>query len=139
MRKILARASLTVKELETVMCRVESTLNSRPITYQYHRAGEPRPLSPNDLLISPDRESSLPPRFTGETMPPDTTRMELTERVKYKQLLFNQFEKRFNDEYLQERARHLKKTARGNSNQDRRSGVNRRAEPKASRLEVRGH
>jgi hypothetical protein len=35
--------------------------------------------------------------------------MELTERVKYKQLLFNQFEKRFNDEYLQERARHFKK------------------------------
>ena len=92
MRKILGKASLTVKELETVMCRVEGTLNSRPITFRYDSVGEPRPLTPIDLILGPDRVSSLPIRYGDETMPSDTTRLELTDRVRYKQLLFNQFE-----------------------------------------------
>ena len=95
MRKISSKASLTVKELETVICRVKSTLNSRPITYQCNSTNEPRALTPNYLILGPDPVSSLPIWFGDETMPPSTTRLELTEVVKYKQLLFNQFENRF--------------------------------------------
>jgi len=52
LRKVGGQAGLTVKELETLLCRVEATLNSRPITYQYDTPGEPRPLEQRSTSVS---------------------------------------------------------------------------------------
>ena len=67
MRKIIGNALLTVKEFETVLCKVEATINARPITFQYNVHGEPSPLTPNDLLVG-QRAAEIPP-FTAAAFP----------------------------------------------------------------------
>ena len=106
LRRVGGQAGFTVKELETLLCRVEAALNSRPITYQYSTPGEPLPLTPNDLLVG-QRPTSLPPRNINESLPEDTTRLQLVKRVKYRELMFNEWQRRWNEEYLQDRARHF--------------------------------
>ena len=86
--KCIGRAKLTVKELETVFCKIEATINSRPITYQYHTPDDSRPLTPNDLLIIGQRATLLPAKILNESLPHDNIRLDLTERVKYRDLTF---------------------------------------------------
>ena len=105
-KKVAGKARLTVKELETTLCKVEAVINARPITFQYDDHREPRPLTPNDLLIGPKR-SSLPAPLVERVE--ETTQMELTQRVRYRNMLQDEFERRWIDEYLQERARQFKK------------------------------
>lgn len=54
-----------------------------------HHVGEPLPPTPNDLLVG-QRATSLPPRHTREIIPRDTTRLEIVDRVKYRELVFNE-------------------------------------------------
>lgn len=75
--KLVGKARLTVKEIETVLCKVEATLNSRPVTFQYNDHREPMPLTPNDFLIGPNKSAIRPIGDQGE-MPTDTTYLELT-------------------------------------------------------------
>jgi hypothetical protein len=105
-KKIVGKARLTVKELETSLCKVEAVINSRPITFQYDDHREPRPLTPNDLLIGSKGAALLSPpvEFIKET-----TQMELQQRVRYRQMLTDEFERRWTEEYLQERALQFQK------------------------------
>ena len=102
--KLVGKARLTVKEIETVLCKVEATLNSRPVTYQYNDHREPMPLTPNDFLIGPNKSAIRPIGDQGE-MPTDTTYLELTQRAKYRDLISQQLEERWTEEYLKERSR----------------------------------
>jgi hypothetical protein len=101
--KVIGNALLTVKEFETVLCKVEATINSRPITYQFNTIGEPRPLTPNDLLVG-QRAVSFP-SFLSNSFPINSTRSEYTERVKYRELLHQEWETRWKREYLADRAK----------------------------------
>jgi len=107
--KCIGRARLTVKELETLFCKIEATINSRPITYQYLTPGEPSPLTPNDLLIIGQRATLLPAKFPTESLPPDSTRLDLTERVKYRDLTFQHWKQRWETEYLKDLSRRYNK------------------------------
>ena len=113
--KCIGRARLTVKELETIFCKIEATINSRPITYQDLTPGEPSPSTPNDLLIIGQRATLLPAKFPTESLPPDSTRqqpparLDLTERIKYRDLTFQNWKQRWETEYLKELSRRYKK------------------------------
>jgi len=51
LKKVVGNALLTVKEFETTLCKVEATINSRPITYQYDAHSELSPLTPTTFLL----------------------------------------------------------------------------------------
>ena len=59
LRKVLGNAKLNFEELTTVLTEIESTINSRPLTYQYDDMVEA--LTPSHLLcgrrISPQSEN----------------------------------------------------------------------------------
>ena len=59
LRKVLYRALLTFEEMTTLLARVESIINSRPITYTYVD-DVIEPLTPSHLLIG-KRSTELPP------------------------------------------------------------------------------
>ena len=106
MKKVVGKARFTVKELETTLCKVEAVINGRPITFQYDDHREARPLTPNDLLIGP-KLTILPVPPVGVVE--ETTYMELTQRVRYRQMLMDEFERRWVEEYLQERSKQFQK------------------------------
>ena len=63
---------------------------------------EPIPLTPNDFLIGPNKSAISPIGDQGE-MPSDTTHLELTQRAKYRDLIGQQLEEIWTEEYLKER------------------------------------
>ena len=48
---LLSQQTLTDETLRTLLCEVESVLNSRPLTVVSQDHRDPQPLSPNDLLL----------------------------------------------------------------------------------------
>ena len=50
LRKVLGNARLSFDELSTVLAEVESTINSRPLTYSYEEIGE-KVLTPSHLIL----------------------------------------------------------------------------------------
>ncbi len=97
LRKVLGNARLGFDELTTVLSEVESTLNSRPITYQYE--GLEEALTPPHSLfgyrLSPIAENidvSLIDDFNDN----DT----LTNRFEYLSRIMSHFWKRWKHEYL---------------------------------------
>ncbi len=85
------------EQLRTLMCEVESTINSRPLT---HASDDPRDLNtltPNDLLLLQPSNMSPPP-------PGKFTEKDLYSRKRWRQMqyLSDLFWKRWSKEYLVE-------------------------------------
>ena len=49
-KKTLARAFITLPQLETIMVEIEAILNNRPLTYVSSDISDPEPLTPSHLL-----------------------------------------------------------------------------------------
>jgi hypothetical protein len=49
LRKVLGSARLTFDELRTILAEIETTINCRPLTYQYDEPGEDV-LTPSHLI-----------------------------------------------------------------------------------------
>ena len=84
---------MTFEELTTVLTKIESIVNSRPITYTYVD-DIVEPLTPSHLLIG-KRSTELPPRTQN-------TDYILGGRNEYLEKLIQQFEVRWKTEYLTE-------------------------------------
>lgn len=91
-RKVIGRAYLSYEELLTVLADVESTVNSRPLTYVPTDSNELKPLTPW--------------LFLGETEKPKFEDLDavdsvsLLKRVQYVQNVRNALRVRFQEEYL---------------------------------------
>jgi hypothetical protein len=96
-RKILValvkQQILDDESLMTLMCQVEATVNSRPITAVSNAVNDPEPLTPNHLLLL----------RSGSTMPPGIfVKEDLYHRRRWKQVqyLADVFWQRWTKEYL---------------------------------------
>ncbi|GBN23577.1 hypothetical protein AVEN_273914-1 [Araneus ventricosus] len=50
LRKVLGRASVTYEEMATLLCKCESVVNGRPLTYLYDDPNESRAIKPSDFI-----------------------------------------------------------------------------------------
>ena len=103
--KTVGKARLTEKELETALWRVETTINSRPITYQYSTANEPRPLTQNDLLLVGQRATLLPILLTEETKPGTNAPRRLSSDLNTATQIVLDWQERWQSEYLSQLAK----------------------------------
>ncbi|XP_070524564.1 uncharacterized protein [Cardiocondyla obscurior] len=111
LRKILGRASLFYKTLNTVLCDTEAIINSRPLTYISEDPDDLKPLSPSVFLqeISEVRMRDCDMFY----------QTKLDKKPKCKQKIFENLRKRFRDEYLRQllfkkRKREIRKVQIGN-------------------------
>ena len=94
LRKILGEVKMTYEEMSTVLCQIDSTLNSRPLTPLHNNDDGIEALTPGHFLINrplkalPD-VSSIAPRP-----------LSLLKRWQCCQSLVQHFWKRFSTEYL---------------------------------------
>ena len=96
LRKVLGNARLTFDELSTLLTEVQSTLNSRPLTYEYNEVEE-EVLTPSHLIYG-RRIKTLP----DEVVEPDDARSEenCSSRFKYLSTRLEHFWQRWRKEYL---------------------------------------
>ena len=115
LKKTVGKACLTFDELLTSVTEVEMILNSRPLSYLSSEDTE-EPLTPSHLLTG-HRVLSLPSPTTDDDVysTSNTTREDLTRRMKHMNKTLDDFWRRWRAEYLMEMReahRHLK-TPRG--------------------------
>ena len=96
LRKVLGTAKLSQDELSTVLTEVESTLNSRPLTYLYDELGDT--LTPSHLLCG-YRMSSLPESISSN-IEYDEDHDKLTKRFLYLTNRLSHFWNRWRKEYI---------------------------------------
>ena len=99
---LAGKTTLCDERLTTLMCAVEETINSRPLTYVSSDPDDPKPLCPNDLLRVYQK-----PVLSISTLPHD----RFGTKWRHTQLLANQFWVRWRREYivqLQSRQKWLK-------------------------------
>ena len=96
LRKVLGNSRLTYDELSTVLTEVESTLNSRPLTYLYDELGEA--LTPSHLLHG-HRLSALSEGIDSEVEPNDV-KEKISKRFLYLTKLLTHFWNRWRREYM---------------------------------------
>ncbi len=96
LRKVLGNARLSFDELATLLTEVESTLNSRPLTYEYDEAEE-EVLTPSHLIYG-RRLKTLP----DDIVEPDDAMGEdnCSSRFKYLSTRLQHFWNRWRKEYL---------------------------------------
>ena len=92
LRKSLGKSLVTYEQLETIMCKIESIINSRPLTY----------VSEDDMceLLTPFH--LLFGRNINTLSTSEISEVEPTKRVRYLSCLLHTFWKRFVSDYLQE-------------------------------------
>ena len=99
LRKVLGNARLTFDEMRTVLVEIESTLNSRPLTYEYDEAEE-EVLTPAHLILG-RRILSLPdpsvPGTDGEENNPS-----YSDRFRYLKTRLAHFWSRWRNKYLKD-------------------------------------
>ena len=99
LRKVLGNAKLSIDELSTVLTEVESTLNSRPLTYCYSEFGE-EVLTPSHLLFG----RRLTPLSTGfanySNFDDNDPQLNLSKRFLYLTRKLSHFWNRWRREYL---------------------------------------
>eukprot|EP00794_Sanderia_malayensis_P019296 gene19296-biopygen16176 len=97
LRKVLGNAKLSFDELQTVLVEIESTLNSRPLTYQYDELGE-QVLTPSHLIFG-RRLATLSEQYEI-SMNPDDEQNSLSRRFDYLTGKLTHFWNRWKREYL---------------------------------------
>ena len=113
--KVIGKASLSYKEIETILTEVEAVVNSRPITFTHTSSEEPVPLSPSHFLIG-QRLTALPPTVNATSAVPDVNQNQLNRRWRYRQRIVNMFWIRWKREYLMElRSAHCSSPVKGPS------------------------
>ena len=91
LENLAGRAVLCDERLTTLMCIVEDTINSRPLSYTSTDPSDLKPLTPNDLLRAGQKHSL-----------PICTQLSdrYGKRWKHVQLLGDQFWSRWRKEYI---------------------------------------
>ena len=107
MRKTLKKAKLSYEELQTVVTEIEGEINSRPLCYQYSDSFE-EVLTPSHLMHGRRLLSRQ-----ENTECNDTTPKTITKRIKYLNLLLENFERTWKKQYLTELRDH--QTVRNNA------------------------
>ena len=95
LRKSLGTHSLAKKELETVLCEVEQSINSRPLTPTSEHPGEPGPLTPAHFLM----EQPLGIQIQDDLVRPLSV-VELTEKYSARQLCLARFWNIWKEQYI---------------------------------------
>ena len=95
LRKSLGTHSLAKKELETVLCEVEQSINSRPLTPTSEHPGEPGPLTPAHFLM----EQPLGIQIQDNLVRP-LSAVELAEKYSARQLCLSRFWKIWKEQYI---------------------------------------
>ncbi|GFY54957.1 integrase catalytic domain-containing protein [Trichonephila inaurata madagascariensis] len=88
----------THEELETVLCEIETVLNSRPITYIDSDSTENFPLTPSHFLLG-RRLTSLP-AVKLSTVDCVVDKKVLLKRFNYRERLLNNFWRQWRKDYL---------------------------------------
>ena len=79
LKKVIGNARLSFEELETVLAELEGTLNSRPLTHEYHELGA-ETLTPSHLIFG-RRLPSMPDDVAKDDKQDD--RAGLLKRFRY--------------------------------------------------------
>ena len=95
LRKSLGTHTLTKIELETVLCEVEQSVNSRPLTPVSEYPGEPGPLTPAHFLM----EQPLGIQLQEDLVRP-LSAVELAEKHSARQLCLLKFWKIWKEQYI---------------------------------------
>ena len=96
LRKVLGNAKLSLDELSAVLAEVESTLNSRPLTYEYETE---QVLTPSHLIFG--RRLSPVSWDIGSTIEPEQNNTDsLCKRFLYLSRKLDHFWNRWKSEYL---------------------------------------
>ncbi|GBN02759.1 hypothetical protein AVEN_65561-1, partial [Araneus ventricosus] len=99
LRKILGKALVTSEELQTILAEIEAIFNSRPLTYVYNEPDEPFPLTPANFLTG--RRLTVLPNWSGSRkFELFKGKRELIKRFLYREMILNNFWKRWKREYL---------------------------------------
>ncbi|GBN68724.1 hypothetical protein AVEN_67968-1 [Araneus ventricosus] len=92
LRRVLGKAFLSYEEMVTVLCDIESVINSRQLSHVSERDSELIPLSPNSFLQD-FRQIGVPDLDQADEV-------ILNKRIKYRQQLITDIRKSFRSEYL---------------------------------------
>ena len=103
-RKTIGKARLTYEEMETVLIEVESTINSRPLTY-LHDDDIQDPITPSHLFCG----RNIMPQ--AESLPVLSNTDNLGKQTKYMQQVIKSFWSRFSKTYLKYLREHHMYTA----------------------------
>jgi hypothetical protein len=104
LRKVLGKAKLPFIQLQRVIKRIRTAINSRPITFVAEDPNEPLPICPNDLIIGRvPRE--MPPTYDDEDLV-NASQRDVIAMAKLRQKLSDDFWDLWQRHYLQERAIH---------------------------------
>lgn len=102
LKKILKRALVTFEELQTILCEIESVINSRPLCYTSNDDINAS-ITPNHLIFG--RNLNVP---STTPFSDDINAIDCTKRIDHLKSLLSHFWKRFNSTYLNElRQRHI--------------------------------
>ena len=97
LKKALGRTSVSIEKLDTLLCQVESVINSRPLTYVSDNANDPQPLTPNHFLLGRRHTEVI---CQSSDTDYGCTRENLNKRERYRNTLLQQFWQRWTKEYL---------------------------------------
>lgn len=92
LRRVLGRSCVNYEELQTLLCDVESVINSRPLTYLSSDPQDLVALTPN-MFLHDLKETDVPEYKLAQTV-------DLRKRLQYRQQLRDHLHKRFRSEYL---------------------------------------
>ena len=110
LRKTLGSRCLTRIELETVLCEVEASVNSRPLTFQGDTIDCPGPLTPNHFLTG----RSVGFQAKVAECPTSVNPRALSERARICEMRLNKFWDVWTNDYL----RNLPPAVRGKAHSD---------------------
>ncbi|CAL4059061.1 unnamed protein product, partial [Meganyctiphanes norvegica] len=96
LRKSLGNRSLSKGELETVLCEVEASVHSRPLTRLSDQPGEEGPLTPAHFLLEQPMGAHLP----EDELVVSLTAFQLVEKHSARQQCLNKFWEKWHAEYI---------------------------------------
>jgi transposase InsO family protein len=103
LKKVLGKANINIKELQTVVTEIEAALNDRPLTYCSSELNDEGPLTPSHLLYG-RRITTLPYPLHDSTEVMDPTfqpkSSDIRNQAKAKNDLLQHFWKRWQHEYV---------------------------------------
>ncbi|XP_015918919.2 uncharacterized protein [Parasteatoda tepidariorum] len=99
LKKILRKALLNFEEMTTILTKIETIVNLRPLSYVTDEIGEPEILTPSQFL-TPGKEKAEYPAHFIETIHRESTKKILIKRKEYQATLLANLWKRWGERYL---------------------------------------